>query len=84
MQCVSCGGDNPDGMKFCGECGTPFKTRCSHCGFENLPKFKFCGECGLPLAGQSKVEGGSDSRLQTLDARPVSYYAASFGRTYPC
>ena len=77
MQCVSCGSDNPDGMKFCGECGTPFKSRCPQCGFENPPKFKFCGECGTSLVGQSKVQGpeskvedSSDSRPQTLDPRP--------------
>jgi hypothetical protein len=56
MQCVSCGSNNPDGMKFCGECGTPLKSRCSQCGFANPPKFKFCGECGAPLMEQSKVQ----------------------------
>ena len=54
MQCASCGSDNPDGMKFCGECGTPFKSRCPQCGFENPPRFKFCGECGAPLSAQAQ------------------------------
>ena len=26
MRCSSCGFDNPDGMKFCGECGTSLRT----------------------------------------------------------
>ncbi len=80
MHCPSCGQDNPEGMKFCGECGVPFKHRCPQCGFENLPRFKFCGECGTPLTRQSnvqslksKVEDSPDARLQTLDSRPVSY-----------
>jgi len=39
-------------MKFCTECGAPFRARCSRCGFENPPRAKFCGECGSPLAPQ--------------------------------
>lgn len=25
MLCPSCGRENPEGAKFCGECGTPFR-----------------------------------------------------------
>src|SRR5438270_4519696 len=49
MRCASCGFENPDGMRFCGECGTPFRSRCPACNFDNPPHFKFCGECGAPL-----------------------------------
>ncbi|HEV8718493.1 MAG TPA: adenylate/guanylate cyclase domain-containing protein, partial [Candidatus Binatia bacterium] len=80
MRCQSCGSDNPEGVNFCIECAAPFKNRCPHCGFENLARAKFCGECATPLVQQSqvqslksKVENLSDSRLQTLDPRPVSY-----------
>src|SRR2546423_2853928 len=52
MHCPNCGQDNPDGMKFCGECGTSFKRRCLQCAFENPPQFKFCGDCGTPLTEQ--------------------------------
>ncbi len=57
MQCPNCGQENPDGIKFCGDCGAPFKQRCPQCGFENLPRFKFCGECGTPLTRRSGVRG---------------------------
>ena len=53
MRCPSCGFENPEGMKFCGECATPLKTRCPTCGFENPPRFKFCGECATPLQALS-------------------------------
>ncbi|HEV8717714.1 MAG TPA: adenylate/guanylate cyclase domain-containing protein, partial [Candidatus Binatia bacterium] len=73
MHCPSCGFDNPEGMKFCGECAAPLQNRCPQCGFDNPPRFKFCGECAAPLTQQSKVqslkskvENSSDSRLQTL------------------
>ena len=55
MHCASCGSDNPEGTKFCGECGAPIHPRCPQCGFTNLPSTKFCRECGTPLTGQSSA-----------------------------
>src|SRR5438045_3533556 len=52
MRCASCGFENPDGLKFCNECGTAFQQRCAQCGFENAPQAKFCGECGQPFTEQ--------------------------------
>ena len=61
MRCSSCESDNPPGMKFCGNCGSPLKSRCPKCGFENPPQFKFCGECATPLGtpDQSNSPGTS-------------------------
>src|SRR5262249_42443440 len=50
MQCASCGFANPEGLKFCNECGTPLARRCAQCGGENVPQAKFCGQCGHALA----------------------------------
>lgn len=49
--CPACGAVIPDGMKFCGECGSPMNTKniCPSCGTENPPGMKFCGECGTKL-----------------------------------
>src|SRR5438093_1552288 len=52
MRCPNCGSENPEGLKFCNECGTALPRRCAQCGFENAPQAKFCGECGTPLTGQ--------------------------------
>ena len=49
MQCSKCGFENPEGMKFCGECGDPLKNLCPSCGFDNPHGFKFCGGCGISL-----------------------------------
>ncbi|MBW1767490.1 MAG: zinc ribbon domain-containing protein, partial [Deltaproteobacteria bacterium] len=49
MKCPKCRFDNPEGMKFCGECGTKFEVICPKCNFANPPQFKFCGECGHNL-----------------------------------
>src|SRR6516164_9066864 len=50
MHCSKCGFDNPEGMKFCGQCTAPLALVCPNCGFENPPGFKFCGQCTTPLA----------------------------------
>ena len=73
MHCSSCGFENPEGLRFCNECGTSLKARCARCGFENLPRAKFCGECGMLLTRQSEVEDSPGSRLQALTSQPISY-----------
>src|SRR5206468_7375418 len=55
MRCPSCGFENPEGIKFCGQCAAPLKRRCLQCGFENPPGFKFCGECAAPLGAAAPV-----------------------------
>ena len=59
MRCATCSSDNPEGTKFCGECGAPSQPRCPQCGFANLPATKFCRDCGTPLLGQSSAPGPS-------------------------
>jgi len=55
MKCSKCQFENPEGMKFCGECGARLEEICPGCGFSNPPHFKFCGECGLNLRQSIKV-----------------------------
>src|SRR5215472_14635956 len=61
--CSKCGFENPDTMKFCGNCGNALASRCPRCGFENPAPFRFCGQCGAPLRHQEPAElrpsGGS-------------------------
>jgi class 3 adenylate cyclase len=49
MKCSKCKFENPEGMKFCVECGNKLEVICPTCGFSNLPSFRFCGECGHDL-----------------------------------
>ncbi|HEV8713794.1 MAG TPA: adenylate/guanylate cyclase domain-containing protein, partial [Candidatus Binatia bacterium] len=78
MRCPSCGFANPEGLKFCNECGTALKRRCAQCGFENTPQAKFCGECGTTLgaAGQPPP-AKSRSRKSAISARKASRPATS-------
>ncbi len=54
MICPKCQTENPEGKKFCGECGAKLEILCPSCNSSNPPQFKFCGECGHPLATPSK------------------------------
>ena len=51
MTCPRCQSDNPDGTRFCGQCGTALVVACAACGAANPPAHKFCGQCGAALAG---------------------------------
>ena len=49
MRCSKCGFENPDGMKFCGQCTSALALVCPKCQAENPPGFKFCGQCTTAL-----------------------------------
>jgi hypothetical protein len=49
MKCPKCHFENPDGVKFCGGCGSKLEKPCPRCGHANPAQFKFCGECGHSL-----------------------------------
>jgi len=55
MKCPKCQFENPEGMKFCVECGQKLEIICSKCGFINSPDFKFCGECGSIIEPEDKL-----------------------------
>ncbi len=74
MGCPSCGTENPESTKFCGNCGTRLNNQCAQCSHENPPQFKFCGECGAPLqAGSTSspraAAGATTSGLSHLGER---------------
>src|SRR3989449_5005227 len=52
MHCPHCGFANPEGMNFCGRCGTALSVGCVHCGFENPSGLAFGGKCGPSLTSQ--------------------------------
>jgi class 3 adenylate cyclase/tetratricopeptide (TPR) repeat protein len=49
MKCGKCQSENPEHMKFCGQCGAALERVCRHCGFSNPVGFGFCGQCGQGL-----------------------------------
>ena len=53
MRCPSCGGDTPDGKRFCADCGRPLGALCPSCGAEVLAGKPFCADCGTPIAARA-------------------------------
>jgi class 3 adenylate cyclase/tetratricopeptide (TPR) repeat protein len=45
MKCSSCQFDNPEGMNFCGKCGSPLNAPCMQCGYKNPVGLEFCKRC---------------------------------------
>lgn len=66
MRCPSCGFDNPEGMKFCGQCAATLRPRCGRCGLENPPGFAFCGQCGISLTAKPKEKASTQAERRHL------------------
>ena len=51
MRCPSCGHENRETAKFCGECTAPLtqEVACARCGTLNPARQKFCDSCGTDL-----------------------------------
>jgi membrane protease subunit (stomatin/prohibitin family) len=50
--CQSCSAQNPEGNKFCAQCGNslqPKGVKCPNCGTENPQLNKFCSNCGKSM-----------------------------------
>jgi class 3 adenylate cyclase len=72
MTCPSCGHENPEGQKFCGECGTALQATCSACGAVNSPGQKFCGNCGAALGTMSAAPSLTVAATPSSERRLVS------------
>ena len=82
MECPSCGSENPERKRFCGDCGAPLALRCSACGAENPPAKRYCGDCGaaliicLPASPQVPAAQGT-SRPANRRGEPLALPARS-------
>jgi class 3 adenylate cyclase len=54
MKCPRCGMDNPEGAKFCLDCGARLAVVCPQCGTSLPSHAKFCLECGTPVVTEHK------------------------------
>jgi hypothetical protein len=69
MQCSGCKHDNPDGAKFCGECGARLAHICQACAHPNPVGQKFCGECGARLtAADAPAPAGASPAVALVSA----------------
>jgi class 3 adenylate cyclase len=80
MHCSMCGAENPEGKKFCGDCGAALENHCPQCGAENPTGKRFCGDCGAALEANVTRTQSSSPALPTAEGRsptPSSGDAAS-------
>jgi hypothetical protein len=69
MKCPKCRYENPEDVKFCGECGAKLDRICPSCNSPNPPQFKFCGECGHKLevsAEKSPKDLSVDEKIEKI------------------
>src|SRR5215472_4828389 len=69
MRCSKCGAENPEGKKFCGDCGAALENRCAQCGSDNPTGKLFCGDCGAALAASGAPAQSSSSSQTTVEVR---------------
>lgn len=82
MRCRRCETDNPDGAKFCIECGSPLHRRCPACGTDNPAAAKFCAECGTALTPSTDTPAPKRARPAS-DTASGSHPAAFTPATLP-
>ena len=68
MKCPHCQTTNPEGVKFCGECGQSLSVEliCPKCSYKNPQDVKFCHECGNSIDEQEPV-------IQPSSFQPTSF-----------
>lgn len=81
MKCQSCGAENPDGKKYCGECGSRLPERnakaqsaelrrCLSCGKSTASDSPFCPSCGRDFRADH-VSARAEKTSKMID-KPLS------------
>src|SRR5437899_3276888 len=73
MRCPQCAHENPQGVKFCGQCGARLQALCPACGVSNPPANKFCGECGAPMTAAAPAPAPTAAAAPARYASPEAY-----------
>ena len=85
--CPACRATNPDGNRFCGQCGRPLVvTTCPACGASNAAHQPFCGQCGLALgtdAARTAPVSVEERKLATVLFADVVGFTSLAERTDP-
>jgi len=69
LKCSQCGYNNPEGSKFCEQCGVELTRKCLQCSNEVSSSAKFCKECGYSLA----QEMASPKLSKPAQTEPTSF-----------
>jgi class 3 adenylate cyclase/tetratricopeptide (TPR) repeat protein len=67
LRCSACSAENPEGKRFCADCGAEMVVRCPSCGAEAQADKRFCGDCGTAL---NTAAGGPDTTAAVVRSLP--------------
>ena len=62
-RCSNCGGENPEGARFCASCGESLAPTCPSCGAGVPAGARFCSTCGAAL---EEMAPGEERKLVTV------------------
>jgi len=67
VSCPSCGHENREDARFCGECAAPLAAdlTCPSCGRSNPLGQRFCDGCARPLTAELPAPPGREPRTYT-------------------
>src|SRR5918999_6344 len=96
LACASCGTENPEGARFCMNCGSPLARTCPACGAAAPAGARFCTECGTaldatpepgpapaPAADEPSAPAADERRRVTVLFADLSGYTAVAERMDP-
>lgn len=85
MKCANCQTLNPQGARFCLNCGTAFSSTCSNCGSDLPADARFCINCGQPVgaAGSPSMTPVETGRTPTTSVQQREDSRAALQRYIP-
>jgi len=72
VRCPACGCENPDGNRFCEDCGRSLTAVCSACGAQLGAGKRFCGACGAPVGTAVAAEAAATVPAQAAQPTQAS------------
>lgn len=69
MKCSNCSYENPEGARFCENCGQPLARACPNCGQPVSATARFCSNCGFNLSTTTATaRPAQTTRSESLEA----------------
>lgn len=72
MNCPDCQTLNPDGARFCLNCGTALPLTCSNCGAGLQTGARFCHNCGQPVSAPGTTAPDASAPVSARPAAPAT------------